>query len=50
MGWLIIEDLKKAALATALALTLATLIAAVIPGARADQDSLYQGGEQASRP
>jgi len=39
MGWLMIEDLKKAALATALALTLAALIASAIPGARADQDS-----------
>ncbi|MGE4279472.1 MAG: hypothetical protein AB7G62_07785 [Magnetospirillum sp.] len=50
MGWLVIEDLKKAGLATILALSLAALIAIAIPGARADQDSRDQSSEQTSRP
>lgn len=40
MGWLVIEDLKKTAFATILALTVAALIAVIIPGARADQDAV----------
>lgn len=40
MSWLLIEDMKKAALAAAIAAAIATAIASAIPGAQAAEPSL----------
>lgn len=42
MSWLLIEDLKRAALAAAFAIAFALAIAAAIPGARAADGSPRQ--------